>query len=282
VAAVHKFGGEGPLLHLAHANGFPPGSYHPLAEALAGRYQVVAFPSRPLWPGSRPENTPTWRPMAGDLVRALDDLGARDVIGVGHSLGGVLTLWAAIDRPDLFAAVVLIEPVLLPPTWLGYLRLLRWLGLGRRQPLVQGALRRRRTWASRDACYDYFRAKAFFARWSDESLGAYVEAGTRPRADGQVELVYPLRWEAHIFATTPLDIWRDLPHLRTLAFLRKPILVLRGEHSETFVPAAQARVARLLPGARCQILADAGHLLPMERPAETAVAINAFLDDVGA
>ena len=25
---LHEFGGKGPTLHLAHANGFPPGTYY--------------------------------------------------------------------------------------------------------------------------------------------------------------------------------------------------------------------------------------------------------------
>ncbi|MFC2031070.1 hypothetical protein ACFLWA_10115 [Chloroflexota bacterium] len=45
---LHDFGGSGPTLHLAHANGFPPGTYGPLAETLTGGYRVVALPSRPL------------------------------------------------------------------------------------------------------------------------------------------------------------------------------------------------------------------------------------------
>ena len=241
---VHEFGGDGPVVHLAHANGFPPGAYRALAETLTGSHRVVALPSRPLWPGSRPTSAPTWRPLADDLVAGLESLGLSGVVGVGHSLGGVLTLWAAIDRPDLFRAVVLIDPVLLPPAWLRGLRLLRLLGLGHRQPLVQGALRRRRTWPNRRACFEHYRDKPLFARWSDEVLGEYVRAGTQPRLDGGVELAYPPEWEAHIFATTPLGIWRDVPRLHA------PALVIRGEHSETFVPQAQARLARLLPRAR--------------------------------
>jgi hypothetical protein len=50
------FSGAGPVVHLAHANGFPPGSYHLLADALIERYRVIALPSRALWPGSRPES----------------------------------------------------------------------------------------------------------------------------------------------------------------------------------------------------------------------------------
>ena len=270
----YDFGGEGPVIHLAHANGFPPGTYRPLAEALTDRYHVLGLPSRPLWPGSRPESAPDWHPLADDLIAGLDGLGLRGIVGVGHSLGGVLTLWAAIRRPDLFRAIVLIDPVMMPPGWLWLLRLMRWLGLGHRQPLVQGALRRRRVWPSRQACYEHYAGRSIFATWPEESLRAYVEAGTRERADGQVELVYPPAWEAHIFATAPTDVWRAVPRLRT------PTLVLRGAHSRTFPAASQARMARLVPQTRFVVIPEAGHLVPMERPRETAQAIRVFLESL--
>jgi len=267
------FGGQGPVIHLAHANGFPPGTYRPLAESLTARYQVVALPARPLWHGSRPESAPTWHPMAGDLVDGLDQLGFSGVVGVGHSLGGVLTLIGAVRRPDIFRAVVLIDPVILPPGWLRVVRALRLLRLDQRLPLVQGALHRRRTWPNRRACYEQYRAKPFFATWPDGSLWAYVEAGTRERSDGQVELVYPPEWEAHIFATTPIDVWQFVPRLRV------PALVIRGERSATFRPASMARMERLLPEARFAVVPKAGHLVPMERPARVAQLI---LEDLGA
>jgi pimeloyl-ACP methyl ester carboxylesterase len=268
---LHDFGGDGPVIHLAHANGFPPGSYRLLAKALTTSYRVIGLPARPLWPGSRPESAPTWRPLAQDLIEGLEDLGLSGIVGIGHSLGGVLTLWAAIRRPDLFRAVVLIDPVILPPTWLWAMRLLRGLGLAQRQPLVQGALRRRSAWPSRQACFDRYRARSFFAAWSDESLWDYVNFGTRHREDGQVELCYPPAWEARIFATTPTGIWRDVPKLRL------PTLILRGEHSNTFRPAAARRMARHLPQAHFVTLPGAGHLLPMECPAETGAALRRFV-----
>jgi pimeloyl-ACP methyl ester carboxylesterase len=273
-AQRHDFGGAGPVVHLAHANGFPPGTYRPLAETLTDRCRVIALPSRPLWPGSRPESAPDWHPLADDLIQGLDGLGLSKggIVGVGHSMGGVLTLWAAVRRPDLFRAVVLIDPVMLPPAWLWTVRLLRWLGLRRRLPLVRGALRRRRTWPSRQACYEHYRGKSLFAAWPDASLRAYVEAGTRERADGGVELAYPPEWEAHIFATTPTDVWRAVPRLRT------PALVIRGQGSDTFRPESQARMAGLVPQARFVVIPGAGHLVPMERPVETGAAIRDFLD----
>lgn len=271
---IHDFGGDGPVLHLAHANGFPPGTYRPLADTLTGEYHVIGVPARPLWPGTLPESAPTWRPMADDLIGILDESGLTDLVGIGHSLGGVLSLWAAIKRPDLMRAVVLIDPVILPPAWLWMIRLSHRLRLQHRLPLVQSALRRRQAWTSRQACFEQYRHKTFFANWSDSALWAYVEAGTRPGAGGQVELVYPLEWEAHIFSTAPTGIWRDVPRLRT------PALVIRGEHSQTFQPKALSRLARLLPQATTVTIPDAGHLVPMERPQETGKAIRIFLENM--
>ena len=271
---LYNFGREGTVIHLAHANGFPPATYSPLAETLSDQYQVIGLPARPLWPGRRPESAPDWHTLADDLIRGLDELGLKGIVGVGHSLGGVCTMLAAVHRPDLFCAVVLIDPVILPPVWLWVLRLMRWLGLGQRQPLVQGALRRRRTWPSRQACYERFRGKRLFARWPDSSLRAYVEAGTRRRTDGEVELVYPPEWEAHIFGTTPVDVWRFVPQLHT------PALVMRGEHSNTFRAESQRRMEHHLPFARFRVMRDAGHLVPMERPAETGATIRGFLAQV--
>jgi pimeloyl-ACP methyl ester carboxylesterase len=276
---LHDFGGDGPTIHLAQANGFAPGAYRLLAKALQPGTHAIALPARPLWPDSRPASAPTWHPLADDLIEGLDALGLGaqgmgSIIGVGHSLGGVLTLWAAIRRPDLFRAAVLIDPVILPPSWLWTLRVLRAVGLRERQPLVQGALRRRRSWPSREACFEQYRGKALFADWSDDALWDYVESGTRPQEGNGVELVYPPKWEAHIFATTPTRIWRDVPKLRI------PTLVIRGERSKIFLPAAQARMARYLPQARFITIPNAGHLLTMEHPMETGSAIRAFLEDL--
>jgi pimeloyl-ACP methyl ester carboxylesterase len=271
VFPVIDYGGDGPYLHLAHANGFPPGAYRLLINILAQHHRVFCLPPRPLWPDSRPESVPNWHVMADDLIYGLDDMGLKGIIGVGHSMGGDLTLWAAISRPNLFRSVVLVDPVILPPAWLWMVRVFRWLGLRRRLPMVQGALRRRSVWPCRQACYDHYRGKRFFAGWSDASLRAYVEAGTRERAGGGVTLAYSPEWEAHIFATVPVDIWR------AVAKLRIPALVVRGERSNTFVQESQARMERLLPQARYVVIPDAGHLAPMERPEAVGVAIVGFL-----
>lgn len=271
MAELVDLGGTGPVLHLSPANGFPPGAYRQLAQALSGQVRVVALLPRPLWPDSRPSGAPTWHSLASDLVDGLDAHGLHGIAGVGHSIGGVLTLWAALRRPDLFRAIVLVDPVILPPAWLRSLRFAHSLGLGDRSPLVRAALHRRRTFPTSQACFDHYRARSLFSRWSDAALWDYVQAGTRERSDGQLELAYPPEWEAHIFRTVPTDVWRDLARLTT------PVLVIRGELSDTFVPDALQRLQRRLPHAHFVTIPGAGHLAPMERPLDVASSILTFL-----
>lgn len=269
---LRDFGGEGPLLHLAVANGFPPACYRPLMEALRPVGHGVSLLPRPLWPdGEGPRRGITWYTLAEDLIQAFDALGWRGVIGIGHSMGGVITMVAAVRRPDLFSAIVLMDPVLMDPKVLQLFRVIRWLGLGPRlHPLARRARRRRRVWPSREAAAAHLRSRPLFAAWHPDAFAGYLEEGLRPASDGQVVLAYPPEWEVHIFVSVPHDAWRFVSQISV------PTLVLRGAATDTFTAASEARFRRLKPDADFQVL-PGGHLFPMERPAEAAQAIHRWL-----
>jgi pimeloyl-ACP methyl ester carboxylesterase len=95
------WGGSGPTLHFAHGNGFPPATYRKLLELLRAGYRVVTMEARPLWPGSDPQALTDWSEMACDLAWELDRRGARGAIGVGHSMGAVVSLLASVQDPGL-------------------------------------------------------------------------------------------------------------------------------------------------------------------------------------
>jgi len=111
----YDFGGRGPLLHFAHSNGFTPACFRQMMEPLLPHFHVLAVCHRPLWPGSQPEEMRDWNVVADDMLRFFDERGIEEVIGVGHSLGAVATMYAAVKRPSLFRKLVLIEPIFLPP-----------------------------------------------------------------------------------------------------------------------------------------------------------------------
>lgn len=265
----HAFGGDGPILHFAHANAYPPACYRQFIAPFLAHYRVEAICHRPLWPGSDPaELQGDWQIIADDLIAYFEQQGWETVIGMGHSLGAVATLYAAVKRPSLFRALVLIEPVFLPP------HLLQLAAANPEQaaltPLVQSAVYRRRRWPNRQDAFDRFRAKSVFARWSDEALWDYVRFAMREEGD-EVVLAFPPEWEARIYAHPPQAVWNALPQVS------QPTLAIRAAETDTISPEAWELWQTRQPQATFLQLDDVGHMLTMERPLSTAETILNWL-----
>lgn len=273
-----ELGGNGLPIHLALANGFPPEVYRPLLEPFTARFRVLCLLPRPLWnPPPDPDGLTSWRQFAADLLEGLRAHNLTDVIAVGHSMGGVHSLLAALAEPQRFRALILLDPTILPPLTLAAIRLLRAVGMGQRFPLVQGALRRRAHFASAEEAFAYWRGKPLFRNWSDEVLRLYAEGLTHPAPDGGVTLRWSPQWEARAYQTIFTEVWREVPRLRGVL----PILVLRGAQTNTFVAASERRMRRLLPEATYVTLQGHGHLFPMSAPQEAQQVIAAWLKEQG-
>ncbi len=275
LSLFHDFGGQGALAHLAPANGFPPQAYTPFVAELRDLFHVRALLPLPMRADGPPPPHLDWHLLAEEMAQRLQEAGMRDLVGFGHSLGGVMSLLAAIRHPGLFRALVLLDPVIFPRGFAFLLRVLRLLGLGDRFPLVRAARRRRRVFSSRQEAAARYRRHPFFGGWVPDAFEAYVEYGLRPRPDGRVELAYPPEWEAAIFDTSPTDIWRWVPRVEV------PVILLYGERSNTFRPAALRRLQRQWPHARFVPIRDAGHMFPMEKPTEAARLLREHLDALG-
>jgi len=264
------WGGEGPPLHLAHGNGFPAGSYRSLIGRLVPSFHAVSLDARPLWSPDDSATLHDWRPMAEDLCTELRRRGFRGLLGVGHSLGGVLTALAAAAEPELFSALVLIDPVLFtwPRSWLWAAT--QRLGCTHQFPLARGARQRRVHWPNLDSVRASYRSRRTFAGWASEAFEDYLEAGFVDAAEGGVRLRYPPEWEARIFEVCPADVWRELERISA------PVLFLRGEASDTFLRTAARRGRRRLVDARSVEIPGSSHFLPFERPEEVAREIVRF------
>src|SRR5262249_22653111 len=112
VLPLDDWGGTGPVLHLAHAHGFPPGTYRPPIHVLRTRFHVVSLRTRQLVPGQDPRALRSWDDLVDDLAHSLRAHGLEGVLGVGHSVGGTCSLLASAGHPGLFRAVVALDPVL--------------------------------------------------------------------------------------------------------------------------------------------------------------------------
>ena len=268
-------GTTGQPLHFLHANGYPPGCYKSLFELLQTQYHVFGMLLRPLWEGSKPEEIHNWHIFSDDLLRFLTSR-PEPVIGVGHSIGAIVTLRAALRDPGKFRALVLIDPVLFVPSFMLKWQLVRMLGLGDRlHPLIPGAKKRRRTFDDLQTVFRGYRTRPVFRYMSDENLRIFIEGITQPAGDGTYKLLYSPEWEAQIYRTGmhDFDIWRGLPNLNI------PILFIRGAETDTFLESAAAFVKRKQPKAQMVTLEKSTHILPLERPREVFDIMQSFLHE---
>jgi pimeloyl-ACP methyl ester carboxylesterase len=272
------FGGNGPPLHFLHANGYPPACYTPLLELLKTEYHTIGMYLRPLWPDAKMEEIKDWDPFVEDLLRFLSDCEVGPVIGVGHSIGATVTLRAALQEPEKFRALILLDPVLFPPYYIRASNVVRALGIGYRvHPLIQGTLKRRREFDNLELVFRGYRSRKIFRYLSDENLWAYIRGITRQRPDGRFDLVYPPEWEAHIYYT---GIWRDMEIWRSLKNLQVPTLIIRGAESDTFSERAARLVKQKRPSVQIETLPKSTHLLPLERPREIFEITRSFVTDL--
>jgi pimeloyl-ACP methyl ester carboxylesterase len=267
-------GGDGPQLHFAHANGFPPETYRVLVGELQQTYHVESMLARPLWSCSDPVTLNDWSELAADLSGEINRRGLRGVATVGHSLGAVCSLIAAAKDPNLFSAIVAIDPLVLTGTKGRMWGVAKKLGQAGQIGLVKGALRRREIWPDRATARRAYSLKGGFRVWQDEIFDDYVSAGLVATPDGEFKLRYPRQWEARIFEIAPHDLWSQLRRVEI------PVLFIQGEQSDTFVDAARKRVVREMPNAKVAVVAEATHFVPMEKPNEVARLAMEFLADV--
>jgi len=265
--------GSGLPLHFLHANGYPPECYTPLLELLQRKYRVFGMLLRPLWPDSNPDDIKDWNPFSDDLRCFLSSHETAPVIGVGHSIGAIVTLRAALRDPNKFRALVLIEPVLFPRRRLISWNFIRAIGLGHMlHPMIAASQKRRRTFDDLDMVFRRYRNREIFRYMSDKNLRIYIEGITQPN-NGGYELSFSPEWETHIYFTglRDFDIWRDLPRLKV------PTLFIRGAETDTFWEEAAKLVKRKQPRAKMETLEKSTHLLPLERPKEVFDIIQSFL-----
>lgn len=271
-------GGSGRTLHFLHANGYPPACYAPLIGEMNRLWHVLGMLLRPLWAGSQPNELRDWNPLSEDLRRFLEEKQLGPLVGVGHSIGAIVSLRLALREPERFRALVLFDPVLFPPWFISIWNVMRWIGLGHRaHPLIPTALKRRRRFDDLEMVFQGYRRRAVFRYFDDEHLRILISGLTRPSPEGGFELVYAPEWESHIYFT---GVWRDLELWHQLPGLEVPTLILRGAETDTFMEGSARLVRRRNPRIRVHTLERSTHLLPLERPREVNEIMQSFLKEV--
>ncbi|MBT3322045.1 MAG: alpha/beta hydrolase [Anaerolineae bacterium] len=262
-----------PLLFL-HANGYPPACYTPLFNLLKKK-QIIAMHQRPLWENAKPEAIEDWHPLTDDLLHFMDERKLDAIPAVGHSMGGIALLRAALREPERFSHIILLDPVLFPPIFISAMKIIRALNITHKiHPLIPPAQRRRRIFKNREMILRGYRKKKVFQYFSNDALEAYINGITCLQDDGSYKLCYSPEWEVQIYLT---GVWRDMELWHQLPKLKVPLLIIRGAETDTFFESAGKLVKKKLPTATILSIPASTHLVPLEEPKMVSDEINSFL-----
>ena len=249
-------GGPGRRLVLLHGFTQGPGSWDGLVAALDPASQVV----RVTLPGHGPAEGASahvrlpFEAAAGAVADAVAAAaGPEPATWFGYSLGGRLALRAALDRPDLIDALVLLGATagIEDPA-------ARAARVEIDERLASGLERK-----GLERFVDGWLAQDLFARLPREAAG--VEERRAATVEG---LAAALRL---LGAGAQEPVWERLSELPV------PVLLMAGEHDTKFSALGFRLAAAIGPSAGLSFVPGAGHAAHLERPRSVAVILTRFL-----
>ncbi|KAI0772814.1 hypothetical protein BD413DRAFT_473512 [Trametes elegans] len=181
-----------------------------------------------------------------------------DIVFIGHSFGGSTILPAAHACTKLFKTIILIEPIVYPPTGTTACSTFT-------RRLVEQALGRRDSWSSPQEAHRSFFTIPFFRKWNARALEVYVECALH-EVEGAWKLKMSGVHEAICYAETytPQEIFVQLPQLNESVELRW--ITAGGLPNSELAWKKKVIWRRLANSSDVQIAC--GHLVVQEAPAD--------------
>ena len=256
---------------LSHATGFHGRCFDPVVNFLKNKFDCTSFDYRGF--GDSKLNSDwqvEWQGYCDDalaVANSLHDHGR--IIAVGHSMGGAALIMAALIAPELFKALIIYEPIIFPATFRQASK-----DLHVPSPLVEGARRRRTTFASREEALANYSSKPPMDVFKNESLRAYVEYGfndiedTKTKQRSVVLKCLP-EHEARTYETGAAHQTWDQLHL-----LQVPTWVVSGAVAPNQPSAWSELIAKEIQNAKFIQWSDVGHFGPMQQPDRLASLIS--------
>jgi len=252
-----------PIIHFAHANGFPAKTYSKLFSYLEDDFEINYLerhahnPKFPVADG--------WERLRDELREEIENRYTQKIIGVGHSFGGILHFLVAVENPELYKAIVLLDaPIISRLSSVG-VKLLKRFNRMEKYSSAQMTRFRRAFWQTREEAFEHFKKKEKFADFDADVLRDYIEHGIVQTEKG-FKLFFSPKVEADIYKTLP----DNLPKYR--GKLKVPAAYIGGTDSR------EARLARLSFMKKHLTFSfqfiKGSHLFPLEKPQQTAETIK--------
>jgi pimeloyl-ACP methyl ester carboxylesterase len=213
--------------------------------------------------------------LARDLNAVIDEARLKEVVIVGHSVGGQIALQLCHDRPDLMGerirGLVLVNTSYGPFT---------------ETLIASGVIARlerltRRPFDALGKQHERIERWRKLVRPSDAVFwGVALGAFGHNASPKQIDFAYDM------LANTPVEVifdlvrtYRDFDMTEQLGDITVPALVVGGTHDRLTLPKAAHYLAEHLPKADLHIFEGCGHMTMLERHEELNGLLETFLDD---
>ena len=257
--------GEGPPIVLSHGVTLSVRTwFHQLELLPKAGFRAIAYDHRGHGESVLGEAGHSLENLAEDVKTVVTGLDLRDAILVGHSMGGVAVQAFVLRYPELarerVRGIVLLSTLAHTP-------------FGSRSTQMKNRIEK-----------IFKRVPDSAPLWKSKNLGlvlARLGFGTDPHPS-HVELV------RQMMLACPAETRRDAPRvlvgldlLDDLPKVEIPTLVIGGTADALTPPAYARQIAKAIPGARLELVPDAGHMLMLERADVLEELIVDFAREVG-
>lgn len=246
--------GSGPVVVLLHGVGSNHTVWNGVFRALLPEFHLIAPDLRGHGRSKAPADSQfTFAEMVGDVVRLLEARNVSAAHVVGLSGGALLALRLALDRPERFRSLTMVS------------------GAAYTDSHTRAISERWREVYAKDG-RDAFALRLLKDLYYPDWIEAHLDFADQLRAQVRRQDFGPAeRW------ARSMERFDERPRI---AALKPPTLIIQAMNDEV-VDASHGRILRQsIDGAKIRILADTGHMVPIERPSETAEAIATFVRSV--
>ncbi len=266
---------SGKRIHLLHGTGFSAMTMAAMASQLPSDSSIwlTDVPGHGL--STQPtKQMPNWQKMADTIAEAIyqeaDVKNNGPLIGIGHSMGAILTVLAAAKYPDLFSEIILLDPVFFKNEMIIAQQLMLATGAWRHRALVKSVSARTSQWPNLEVMQSEIANKSFYKPWHPQVIKDYCQYSTVTNNDNSVSLSCSPKWEASIFGSYAKGLWRAVRKTEL------PINILLANKTYFFIPSAVKRAAKMNKNIQWQKFGN-HHCFPMEQPLETAAILTRIM-----
>jgi pimeloyl-ACP methyl ester carboxylesterase len=262
---LHYDGGTSQIIFV-HATGFMPWLWHPVIKEFVPQNSVWA----PFICDYRECNPQagglSWEIISRDLSVFCRSLKIEYPLLVGHSMGATVSTIAIANYGIKARGLILIEPIFLPEAFYSMEIDIK------NHPLASKSIKRTNHWNDENDAWSYLKSKSLFSSWDEQVLQLYLKYGMQKQEEGNLKLTCSPQNEAAMF----MGGW-DVNPWPLLDKITCPVLVVEGENTENKGLVDVQRAVSLLRRGQYKSVAQAGHLIPMQKPQDIVRIIKDFI-----